>query len=85
MQASPVLPEINSYLNQIRTTPLVEVSLGGRKPGIWRKLEYLNPSGSPKDRIALHILEKAWRRGLICSGSPRLPGPDGAVFLSQGL
>jgi len=68
-----VLPEANSYLPQIPTTPLVRVSLGDRppskaecdtaEPGIWCKLEFLNPSGSTKDRIARHILEKAWQQG----------------------
>lgn len=35
---------------------------------VWAKLENLNPSGSIKDRVALHIIEKAEKRGDI---SPR--------------
>lgn len=85
MSPSPVLPEINSYLHQIRTTPLVEVSLGGKKPGIWCKLEYLNPSGSTKDRIARHILEKAWRRGLIRSGDTVAEASSGSTSIAFAL
>ncbi len=41
---------------------MVEVS------GIKVKLEYLNPSGSVKDRIAKYIVEKAERTGLLKKG-----------------
>ena len=77
--------EINSYLHQIRTIPLVEVSLEGHKPGIWCKLEYLNPSGSTKDRIARHILEKAWRRGLIRSGDTVAEASSGSTSIAFAL
>ena len=80
-----MLPEINSYLHQIRTIPLVEVSLEGHKPGIWCKLEYLNPSGSTKDRIARHILEKAWRRGLIRSGDTVAEASSGSTSIAFAL
>ena len=36
--------------------------------GIFVKLEYLNPSGSVKDRIAKYIVEKAEKRGLLKNG-----------------
>jgi cysteine synthase len=35
---------------------------------IWAKLEFLNPSGSVKDRIALAMLEAAERDGLLRAG-----------------
>ena len=34
-------------------TPLVAVQLAAAGPKIWCKLEFLNPSGSTKDRIAV--------------------------------
>ena len=80
-----MLPEINSYLHQIRTIPLVEVSLDGNKPGIWCKLEYLNPSGSTKDRIARHILEKAWRKGHIRSGDTVAEASSGSTSIAFAL
>ena len=44
-------------------TPLVQVD------GVWAKLEYLNPSGSVKDRVASHVLDKGLREGTLRPGS----------------
>jgi cysteine synthase A len=65
------LPEINRYHDRTAPTPLVPVRLDDAGPTIWCKLEFLNPSGSTKDRIATYILSKALRRGEI--------GPGGTV------
>ncbi len=50
------LPEINRYHDRTAPTPLVPVRLDESGPTIWCKLEFLNPSGSTKDRIATYIL-----------------------------
>ncbi|MHC5541975.1 pyridoxal-phosphate dependent enzyme, partial [Singulisphaera rosea] len=63
------LPETNRYLDRTTPTPLVPVRLEGSGPTIWCKLEFLNPSGSTKDRIANYILSKALRRGEIRPGT----------------
>jgi cysteine synthase A len=60
----------SSLLDLIGRTPLLDLSRlrperGGR---IWAKLEYLNPSGSVKDRIALAMLEAAERSGELRPG-----------------
>jgi cysteine synthase len=60
-----LLPNRNMYLNQLSPTPLTPIQLDDSSPVIWAKLEFLNPSGSTKDRIARYILEKAWREGRI--------------------
>lgn len=66
---APTLPDHhNYYLNRLSPTPLVPVQLDVDDPAIWCKLEFLNPSGSTKDRIARHILLKAWREGRIAGG-----------------
>ncbi|MEM9083259.1 MAG: cysteine synthase family protein [Planctomycetota bacterium] len=44
-------------------TPIVPVNLG--RGAIWCKLEYLNPSGSVNDRIAVHMLLEAIRLGHV--------------------
>ena len=44
-------------------TPLV------RLDGVWVKLEYLNPSGSVKDRVARYVLEKGLGDGTLRQGS----------------
>ncbi len=51
-----------TILDAIGDTPLVRVD------GVWVKLEYLNPSGSIKARIAKYILERAEREGLLEPG-----------------
>jgi len=51
-----------SVLDAIGNTPLVRVD------DIWVKLEYLNPSGSIKARIARYIIERAEREGLLRPG-----------------
>ena len=54
-------------------TPLVEFSGFGKKLGleakIVAKLEYFNPTGSVKDRIAKAMIEDAEQRGLLKEGS----------------
>src|SRR6266704_2800885 len=51
-----------TILDAIGDTPLVQVD------GIWIKLEYLNPSGSIKARIAKYMIERAEREGLPDAG-----------------
>jgi cysteine synthase A len=51
-----------TILDAIGDTPLVRID------GIWVKLEYLNPSGSIKARIARYILDRAEREGLLRPG-----------------
>jgi len=60
-------------LGLIGNTPLVEVANLERQLGLEArvlvKLEYFNPAGSVKDRIAKAMLEDAEERGLLCPGS----------------
>ena len=54
-------------------TPLMEVTHYEEKNGITDavvlvKLEYFNPAGSVKDRIALHMIEVAEREGKLAPG-----------------
>jgi cysteine synthase A len=44
-------------------TPLLNLD------GVWVKLEYLNPSGSVKDRVARFVLEEGLRSGRLTPGS----------------
>src|SRR5690606_27885053 len=61
------LPCDGRYLQSIAPTPLIPVRLEPEGPAIWCKLEFLNPSGSTKDRIARYMVEKAWRTGQLKS------------------
>jgi cysteine synthase len=52
----------SSILDAVGNTPLIELE------GIYCKLEFLNPSGSIKARIAKYIIERAEEEGLIFPG-----------------
>ena len=62
-----------SALELIGKTPLVEVTNIEKELGLEAKvlvkLEYLNPAGSVKDRIAKHMIEVAEKKGLLKPGS----------------
>ncbi|MDQ3767062.1 MAG: cysteine synthase family protein [Actinomycetota bacterium] len=60
-----------SVLDAIGNTPFVEVD------GVWVKLEYLNPSGSIKARIAKYIVERAEREGLLHPGDTIVEASSG--------
>lgn len=73
------------YLHRIPPTPLTPISIHKNAPEIWCKLEYLNPSGSTKDRIARHILEKSWRQGEIQSGDLIVEASSGSTSIALAL
>lgn len=54
----------------IGRTPLVEISgIEGQKARIAVKVEFFNPGGSVKDRIALSMIEDAEARGVLAPGA----------------
>lgn len=64
----------NSALELIGRTPILRLHRYSEKAGIkgadiLAKLEYLNPAGSVKDRIALAMIEDAEKRGVLKPGS----------------
>lgn len=65
---------INSSLDLIGGTPLLNASRYSKYAGVTNttilaKLEYLNPSGSVKDRIALAMIDDAEKKGILKSGA----------------
>jgi cysteine synthase A len=79
------LPETNRYLDRVTPTPLVPVRLDATGPVVWCKLEFLNPSGSTKDRIANFILNKALRRGEIEPGGTVVEASSGSTSIAMAL
>ena len=82
---SKQLQRDNRFIQLIQPTPLVHVRLLEDAPAIWCKLEFLNPSGSTKDRIARYILEKAWRSGRISAGSRVIEASSGSTSIAFAL
>jgi cysteine synthase A len=60
-----------TVLDAIGSTPLINVE------GIWLKLEYLNPSGSIKARMASFIIDRAEREGLLKPGDTIVEASSG--------
>lgn len=62
---------MKNILDAIGDTPLIQVE------GIWVKMEYLNPSGSIKARIAKYIIERAESEGLLKPGDTIIEASSG--------
>lgn len=73
------------YLHSLAPTPLAPVQLRPEDPVVWCKLEFLNPSGSSKDRIARYILEKAWREGRVSAGDMVVEASSGSTSIAMAL
>src|SRR6187551_3928563 len=65
-----IMKYANTVLDLIGDTPLVRLNsvTAGLAPTILAKVEYLNPGGSSKDRIATRIIDAAERDGLLRPG-----------------
>src|SRR5919204_543240 len=59
-----------SLIDLVGNTPLVRLSsvAAGLSPLVLAKVEYFNPGGSVKDRIALRMIEAAERSGELTAG-----------------
>jgi cysteine synthase A len=62
---------VSNVLDCIGSTPLIDLD------GIWVKLEYRNPSGSIKDRIAKYMVERAEETGLLQPGDTIVEASSG--------
>ncbi|MGZ4479801.1 MAG: cystathionine beta-synthase, partial [Nocardioidaceae bacterium] len=61
---------VNSLLDLVGNTPLLRLSrtTDGARPLVLAKVEYLNPGGSVKDRIAMRMIEAAEKSGELKPG-----------------
>lgn len=90
---SPILATSNTLrvyddiLQSIGKTPLVRLQrLGRGMPcSIYAKLEYFNPGGSIKDRIAVNIIEEAERSGRLKPGGTIVESTSGNTGLGLAM
>lgn len=61
----------DSILDAVGDTPLLEIE------GVYAKIEFLNPSGSIKARIAKYMIERAEREGLLKPGDTIVEATSG--------
>ncbi|HEX3679400.1 MAG TPA: cystathionine beta-synthase [Galbitalea sp.] len=77
----------NSVLDLIGNTPLVRLNsvAKGYQPTILAKVEYLNPGGSSKDRIAARILDAAEAEGKLKPGGTIVEPTSGNTGIGLAL
>ncbi len=79
------LPASASYVeNLVGNTPLLAIHCHykGKRRTVFAKAEYLNLSGSIKDRMAFHILKCAYRDGAIRKGDTIAEATSGNTGIS---
>lgn len=78
---------MSSILDAIGNTPLVRLRQCVPSNGaeVWLKLEYYNPTGSMKDRMALSMVEGAERDGLLSPGDTVVEYTGGSTGPSLAL
>jgi cystathionine beta-synthase len=77
----------NSVLDLIGNTPLVKLNTvtAGVRPTILAKIEYLNPGGSSKDRIASRIIDAAEAEGKLKPGGTIVEPTSGNTGIGLAL
>lgn len=78
---------MQTILDYIGNTPLVKLTRIHSYPHITllAKLEFLNPSGSIKDRIVLHIINDAEKKGLLKPGGTIIENTSGNTGASVAM
>lgn len=84
------MPQKNYYddiLEGIGQTPIVKLNriTAGLESEIYAKLEFLNPMGSVKDRIAKYMIEKAEKEGRIKPGDTIVDNSSGNTALALAM
>src|SRR5208283_2453939 len=77
-------PALDSLARTIGNTPLlaIELQYRGRSRVVYAKCEYLNLTGSIKDRMALHILRRAYESGELAPGDRIVEATSGNTGIS---
>ena len=81
------LHRFDSVTDAIGWTPLVRLNrvTADLRAEVWAKLEFLNPMGSVKDRIARYMIEKAEREGRLKPGDLIIENSSGSTALGLAL
>lgn len=77
----------NNVLELIGDTPLIRLNkiTQGLKGSFYAKVEAFNPGHSTKDRIALHIIEEAERKGILKPGDTIIETTSGNTGFSIAM
>ena len=89
IQASPFeefeVKVVENVLELVAETPMIKLGFAGVEADIFAKLEYLNPSGSVKDRIAKYMIEQAEKRGDLKPGYKIVEATSGNTGIAFSL
>lgn len=74
-------------LSAIGHTPMIKLNklVGPNDATVYVKCEFMNPGGSIKDRMALHIIEKAERDGVLKPGGTIVENTSGNTGMGVAL
>ena len=75
----------SAVLSLIGNTPLVPLRFEPEKTTLLAKCEFLNPSGSIKDRLARHVILDAKQRGLLRADSIILECSSGNTGIAMSM
>ena len=77
----------DNVLEAIGDTPVVRLNrvTEGLTSEVYAKLEFMNPGGSVKDRIATHMIDKAEQRGEIKPGGTIVEGTSGNTGMGLAM
>ena len=75
---------VNSVTELIGNTPILKLNKYTDK-NIFAKLEYLNPAGSAKDRVALSMIEDAEKKGILKPGATIIEPTSGNTGIGLAL
>src|SRR4051812_23884352 len=81
------MPVFQNILQAIGRTPMVRLNklVGTKDAAVYAKCEFMNPGGSIKDRMALHILDKAEREGRLKPGATIVENTSGNTGMGVAL
>jgi len=76
----------NNILETIGRTPIVRINrLAPKHVTLYAKVEFFNPGGSVKDRLAIGIIEDAERRGVLKPGQTIVEATSGNTGISLAM
>ena len=81
---------VKSVLDFVGNTPLIQLNspkgvFSTFKANLYAKVEYVNPSGSIKDRIAKYMIEEAEKRGDLKPGDTIVEGTSGNTGIAFSM
>src|SRR5208337_2564366 len=81
------MTSFSSVLNCVGKTPMldIELKLYERSYRMNAKAEFMNPSGSVKDRIAKYMIEEAERKGLLKPGHTIVEATSGNTGIALSM